>query len=145
MGNALEANQDLERISAAIRSHPDVLEVRWQVSAELKDWAVCIDAARAMTEVAPERPFGWIHFSFALHELKRTQEAWDNLSAAVEKFPGEPTISYNLACYACQLGRRAEAEEWLQRAFQIGDTRRLKSMALKDPDLKPLWERIEGL
>ena len=30
-----------------------------------------------MVELAPKQIFGWIHRSFALHELKRTQEARD--------------------------------------------------------------------
>jgi len=35
----------------------------------------------------------------ALHELKRTQEAFDLLLPAADKFPAPWTIPYNLACY----------------------------------------------
>jgi len=64
------------------------------------------------------------------------------LLPAAETFPGEPTIPYNLSCYACQLQRLAEARTWLRRAFQLGDKDKLKAMALADPDLQPLWEEI---
>jgi len=55
------------------------------------------------------------------------------------QFPNEPTIPYNLACYTCQLGRRAEAEGWLARAFALGNSKEIKLQAMDDPDLAPLW------
>jgi hypothetical protein len=50
----------------------------------------------------------------------------------VDKFPQEATISYNLACCTCQLGRDDEARR---------DAKELKLAALEDPALKRLWER----
>ncbi len=76
------------------------------------------------------------------HELKRTAEARDNLLRVVEKFPMSPTIRYNLACYECQLGRLEHAKKWLEEAFRLGDPKKLKLMALDDPDLEPLWKNI---
>src|ERR1051325_11088066 len=99
LGNHLEANEELEKITAGVRAHPDVLELRWQIYAEAKKWEACLEIARSITKLAPDRSFGWIHQSFALHELKRTREAWENLVAVSDRFPHEPTVSYNLACY----------------------------------------------
>lgn len=48
-------------------------------------------------------------------------------------------IRYNLACYCAQLERLNEARQWLKQAFDIGDAKKLKLMALDDPDLEPLW------
>ncbi len=48
-------------------------------------------------------------------------------------------MRYNLASYECKLGRLPEAKAWLEKAFQAGDSRVLKLMALDDPDLEPLW------
>ena len=79
-----------------------------------------------------------IHRSFALHELKRTQEACDLLVPAAALFPKEWLIRYNLACYSCQLGDLEEAGKWLSIAFSLGDAKHVKLMALNDPDLKPL-------
>ena len=70
------------------------------------------------------------------------QAAFDILQPVSEKFPEEPTITYNLACYDCQLGNLSEARQCLKRAFAIGDKKELKLMALNDADLKPLWEEI---
>ena len=84
--------------------------------------------------------FGWIHLSFALHELKRTQEAYDNLIGVLDAFPDEWLMRYNLACYACQLGNLDEADRWLAGAVLKGDRKRIKRMAKDDPDLAPLFE-----
>jgi len=145
LGNHLEANAELEKIAARRRAHPDVLETRWGIYAQAKDWRACCDIAAGVIKTAPERASGWIHRSFALHELKRTQEAWDNLFAVAERFPKEATIPYNLACYAAQLGKLWESQQWLKQAFKIGDAKELKLMALDDTDLKPLWDKIGEL
>ena len=50
-----------------------------------------------------------------------------------------------MACYECQLGRLEQARDWLQKAFELGDARRMKLAALKDPDLEPLWKEIESV
>jgi hypothetical protein len=48
-------------------------------------------------------------------------------------------MRYNLACYECQLGRLELAKEWLEKAFKLGDAKKMKLAALDDPDLEPLW------
>ena len=129
----------------ANRTECSVLEVRWQIYAKAKDWEACLHISGAITKTAPERASGWIHRSFSLHKLKRTQEAWDSLFDITDRFPQVPTIPYNLACYAAQLGKLWESQQWLKQAFKIGDPKEMKLMALDDPDLKPLWEKIGEL
>lgn len=51
-------------------------------------------------------------------------------------------MRYNLACYECQLGRLEQAKSWLEKAFGVGDPKKVKLMALEDPDLEPLWREI---
>jgi tetratricopeptide (TPR) repeat protein len=145
LGNALEANAELENITPQLRSHPSVLKLRWQIYAEEKKWEACIDIAVALTNLDPEDPFGWTYHAYALHALKRTQEAWDNLLAVVDRFPQDWLMRYNLACYACQMGLHEEARGWLERAFLSSDNPvKVKLMALDDPDLQPLWKSGEG-
>ena len=76
--------------------------------------------------------------AFALHELKRTQEAFDALLPVADKFPEQWVIPYNLACYTCQLGRMDEARGWFHRALATGDEKEIKLQAIDDPDLAPL-------
>jgi len=142
LGNWQEANEELEKITPQLRAHPDVLEVRLEIYAKAGKWEPCVDLGNALVQAVPESPFGWMQRSFALHELKRTQEAADLLKPAADLFPKEWLIRYNLACYACQLGNRKEARTWLELAFELGDPKQVKLMALDDPDLEPIWTEI---
>ncbi|MFN3409160.1 MAG: TPR end-of-group domain-containing protein [Limisphaerales bacterium] len=146
LGNPREAEIELAKLSPAGQAHPDALEARWQVKAQRKQWEACCDIGRALTRVAPARPQSWIHLSFALHELRRTNEARDNLLRVADRFPTNVLLRYNLACYECQLNRPDEAMRWLRAALQLaeepGD---LKQMALADVDLQPLWGEIAAL
>lgn len=140
LGNSSEALDDLERISSAQRTHPEVLEVKWAIYAKAHKWEKCMDVAKDLTNVAPKKALGWIHLSFALHELKRTKEAHSNLAGILERFPDDWLMHYNLACYACQLGNLQEAGRWLAGAMLKGKTKQIKRMAQNDPDLQPLFK-----
>jgi tetratricopeptide (TPR) repeat protein len=142
LGNHLEANEELEKITASLRAHPAVLAVRWEIYVTAKKWEAAVDIAAAIIQLDPEDPVGWVHRSYALHELKRTAEARDNLLRVVDKFPISATMRYNLACYECQLGRLEQSKNWLEKAFEVGDATQIKLMALEDPDLEPLWKNI---
>ena len=145
LGNHLEANDELEKIEASLRTHPDVLELRWQIFATAKKWEECVLIGNALVDTAPARPDSWIHRSYALHELSRPQEASDLLFPAADLFPGHSTIMYNLACYACVLGNMEEAWDWLEDAFELGDAKQMKLRALEDPDLEKLWAEIREI
>ena len=93
----------------------------------------------------PQLPAGWIHQSYSLHELRRTDEAFQFLHAIVLKFPEESVIPYNLACYACQMGQLDVAQRWLNQAVRIGGKASVKEMAEQDADLEPLRSYIEAL
>jgi tetratricopeptide (TPR) repeat protein len=143
LGSHLEANEELEKITPELRVHPDVLELRWQIYAQEKKWAACVDIANAVVKLAPERPDGWIHRSYAPHELKRTQEAFDQLLPVADRFPKIWTIPFNLSCYCAQLGRLDECQAWFKKATAI-DEQTVKRAAIDDPDLKPLWDSLSG-
>ncbi|HEY5911738.1 MAG TPA: tetratricopeptide repeat protein [Verrucomicrobiae bacterium] len=144
--NAAEAEAELAQISPSQSQHPDVLEVRWLVCAELEKWAEGLQVARWLIHAAPDRPSGWLHQAYALRRAPggSVQQAWDALLPVVQKFPREPIVPYNLACYACQLGRLGPARIWLKRALAMTDKDEMKRQALADRDLEPLWGEIPG-
>src|ERR1035438_9905801 len=100
------------------------------------------EVARALTVMLQENSFGWIHWAYSLHELKRTQEAWNVLIPMADKFPCEHTVSYNLACYACRLGNLKESLRWLEKAINLAGKKDIRARALDDPDLELLWNQI---
>jgi tetratricopeptide (TPR) repeat protein len=144
LGNRAEAQADWNRLTPAARQHPDALEVQWAIHADAKNWTAALEAAQALLAAAPDRASGWLHRAYALRRVPGggLQAAWDALHPAHEKFPDEPTIPYNLACYACQLGRLDDARQWLQRAREITGPETIRQMALNDADLETLWEEI---
>ena len=145
LGNPVEARSELRRIAASNRDHPDVLEEEWSICAAERQWLPALEVARKLVEVAPGRPSGWIQQSFSLHEMKLTEEAWNQLLPVAEKFATDGTIPYNLACYACQWGNLEQTRQWLARAVQIRGGKAVKKMALSDPDLLAMWEEIKRL
>lgn len=144
LGNPTEARAELDGVSAENQHHPEVLNLRWLICAELQDWPAALHAARCLAEAAPERASTWLHLAFALRRVPEggLAAAQAVLRPACERFTHEAIIPYNLACYACQLGQLAEARRWLDLAFQRGKRDQIKLLALVDEDLEPLWEEI---
>jgi tetratricopeptide (TPR) repeat protein len=128
LGNPAEAGEEIARIRPAFLHHPDVLQARWEICAACRSWDAAVEVAELLVSVAPERV------------------AWAALRPAFDKFPKVEIIPYNLACYAAQFGRLEEAWEWLHKAMDAaGDAKRIRTQALSDPDLQPLWERLREL
>jgi predicted Zn-dependent protease len=120
----------------------DLLAVRVQVYEAAGKWEVAAEIAQAICKLVPDSSLGFVKLAYALHELGRTKEAREVLLPVVDKFADEHLISYNLACYCCQLGQRKEAWHWIKNVFDLADRKEVKLMALDDPDLKPLWTDI---
>jgi len=149
LGNAEEAKREFEQLSPAARSHPDALDFEWRWLAHERRWEEAAGVAQRLLDQCPLRADAWIHRSFALHELRQTQEAFDLLLPAVKRFVKETTIPYNLACYTCGLGDLAAARQWFERALKLepssAEKRRRLALALEDVDLKPLWPELRRL
>jgi predicted Zn-dependent protease len=142
LGDLQEARAELAALSPDLADHPEVLEVRWHLHAAAKEWEPAAAVATKICEALPENVFGYVHHAYALHELKRTQEARSVLLPARAKFPRDYIVPYNLACYACQLGDLDQAWTWLSQARSLAGTVLIYKMALADSDLEPLWGRI---
>jgi hypothetical protein len=141
LGDLAEATQELDSVTSTLRAHPDVLAVRYKIYAKMKDWSMCEQIARALTKLSPDHPSGWISLCQCLHFQGKTQEAYDTLLAVLPKYPQLAIMEYDLACYACRLGKVEEARVRLQEALKHSDQREdLKKHAREDPDLKELWE-----
>ena len=164
LGNLEEAEIEIKRLTRPATRHPDVLEFVWVLLSRREDWIAAAATAKSLKKIAPDRPQGWIHYSYALRRAEGggLEASWKALLPAYEKFPEEPVIPYNLACYACQMNRLEDAREWLGKALKIEETQAIrtenlrpelfknqansiKNMALRDEDLKPLWKEIKKL
>ena len=142
LGDYDSANDELEKIRAEWRAHPDVLELRWLIYSNDEQWDACLDIASAIVKMVPDRAQGWLDKAFSLRRASGggVEKAKLLLDEAVKLFPTEWAVQYNLACYCSQLGQLDAAKEHLDRSYELGDAQQIKLMALDDDDLKPLWE-----
>ncbi len=92
----------------------------------------------------PNAVESWIHRSYAArrHTGGSIAKAFGLLEPALERFPKEPILYYNLACYLAQMGREDEAWQRFQQTLEVGDPIEFRMMALADEDLKPIWPRV---
>lgn len=143
-----EAEVELSRLAPGTAGHPQVLQAQWAIHAHRKEWGLAHTVAESLVQTVPEDVVGWIHRAYATRRMPGggLQAAWDALRPASELFPDETIVPYNLACYACQLGKPDAARHWLGRAFSIAAKHQaresLKQMALADPDLVQLRGEI---
>ena len=56
LGNRAEANEELAKITAELRAHPDVLQVRLAIYAQARKWDMCVDIAGTTIKPAPDSP-----------------------------------------------------------------------------------------
>ncbi len=142
LGNWEQAEADLAGIAPKFRLHPDVLKLRWYITAAQAKWVLAGQVARATCTVAPDNPFGWACLAYAAHKLNQTGEARNVLLSVVDDFPDEYSLRYDLACYTCLLGNLGEAWYWLQKALALPHNKKLERIALEDPNLRPLWSKV---
>jgi len=145
LGDLESAIEELDQMTPEAQEHPDALLTRCHVHAKARQWDHVLALGETLIRTAPDLRRGWIQRSYALHEMNRTQEALQALLPAAERFPKFWMIPYNLACYCSSLGKLPDAWSWLQKAFDLAGVPRLKTIALEDRDLEPLWERIQEL
>jgi tetratricopeptide (TPR) repeat protein len=149
LGNWKEAESELAGIAEALRNHPEVLQARYLVESEAKRWDACVEIGRALVELMPNDSFGWINRAYALRRATggSVQAAYDALLPAAERLKDLEPVTFNLACYACQLGNLEEARKWLKKCFvqaaRHGRGKRRRLEALAERDLERLWPEIK--
>lgn len=145
LGNRVEARAELALISSENQTHPAVLDLQFALCAAEKNWDEAFRFAQQLIAALPDEPGGWLHCAYALRRKTGggLELARDFLEPAAEKFPQEPVIAFNLACYECQLKELDAARRWFKRACEVGDKNEIQVMALADEDLKALWPEIQ--
>ena len=143
LGMFLEANEQLENIDPFNRVAPEVLALRVDIYHGLQKWDLMREIAGRLCEFDPQSLQWAISYAYATRRSESIDAAKNILINSLPKFPQESIIYYNLACYDCQLKRMESAKKYLGQSFEINLNWRLQ--ALKDDDLKPLWDYLGGL
>lgn len=146
LGDYVSANNELDEITPELRAHPDVQLMRCRIYQAARKWDLIVPVAETLVQQMPKMSEAWIQRSYALHELKRTEEAYDLLLPAAKLLPKMWVIRYNLACYACVMGKLKIAMERLKQAIDLaGEDEDIRLQALGDPDLKKIWTLIPAI
>lgn len=139
LGNCEEALAELDNIAPLYRAHPDVLALRWEIYRRAKKWDYALAVAEGLAEAAPNDPRGWIKLCQTLYFTKKVQQAYDLATLKLRDFLSHWEFHYDIACYACLLGKRQEAEDFLKKAMELGDAKQVTLLARADKDLEALW------
>lgn len=145
LGNWLEANEDIERITPKNKTHPDVLQVRCKIYTKAEKWDYLAEVANALCSILPDSSYGPVHLSHALRMLNRPGQGRDALLPVADKFPDDWRIPFHLACCYCRLGEQKQSFDWLARAIDVADKMDIRTIALEEPDLEPMWLDISEI
>jgi Tfp pilus assembly protein PilF len=133
-----EAAAEIGRIPDQERDRTEVLALRVALLQEQKDWHELQDVSATLVERHPERPEWWITFAYATRRAQNLVAAEKILKQAEQLHPGNPTIHFNLGCYACQLGNLIVARARIEKAIALDQN--FRELAKTDDDLEPLRE-----
>ena len=136
LGMVAEAAAELDRIPAAESDGLAVLSLRLAVLQEQKDWPALRDLARIVVTRAPDEAAAWVTWAYATRRANSLAEAERILLEAETQHPAEPTIQFNLGCYACQRGDLVTARTRVDKAIALEP--KFATIAASDPDLAPL-------
>ena len=80
----------------------------------LEKWELMQEIAKRLAQFPPDDIQWTISLAFATRRANSIQAAKELLLNAEPKFPNEPAIKYNLACYFCQMGDIKTAKNYLK-------------------------------
>ncbi|MSU64988.1 MAG: hypothetical protein EXS38_02550 [Opitutus sp.] len=131
-----EAAEELAQIPAPDNEALDVVAVRLAVLQEQQDWPTLQHIAAAFVRRSPGEAAAWVTWAYATRRAESLAAAEKILLEAEQQHPKEPTIQFNLGCYACLRGDLATAGSRVGRAIELD--KKFIAAAATDPDLAPL-------
>lgn len=136
LGMLAEAAAELDAVPADFRDAVEVLALRAAILQEKHDWPALRVAAGAWARRQPGEASAWIMWAYATRRAESLAAAEKILLEAERAHPEEPTIQFNLGCYACQRGDLKTARQRVDRAIALES--HFATLAASDPDLAPL-------
>ena len=138
--NHAAATRALGLIPPAFRRRPEVEQFRAQLHLSAGNWRQAEPILRRLLKEEPADPQHSISLAFAVRRAKSIGAAEKILLEARERFPEVAIIWFNLACYAAQQERFADACDWLREANHREDG--VRELAKTDSDLVPFWNAV---
>ena len=136
LGMVTEAAAELEQLAPADAQRPEAQAVRLAILHEQKKWIEVRDLSREMVHRTPGEPALWVSWAYATRRAESLEAAEKILREAEAQHPAEPTIQFNLGCYACLRGDLVTARAYVDRAIALDE--KFAQLAATDPDLDQL-------
>ncbi len=136
LGLPLDAQEELLSLAPDECIEPRTLGLRVSIYQALGEWENMRLMALLFSEAEPDMAQGPISLAYATRRAQSLEAGLAILTDAADRFPKEPIIRYNLACYEAQLGRLDRARMRLTEAMTLGPG--CRELALADPDLAAL-------
>lgn len=137
LGMHKEALTELNRVPPEEQDDPSVLLARIRVLLHWRSWQEAEALANRGVEMFPSVEEFMVQRAFALHQLKKRQEALEVIASAPEWIRRTGILHYNLACYQARLGDLSIARLCIDEAIQMNSA--MARNAKVDPDLQNLY------
>lgn len=131
-----EAADELGQISADDAQRTEVVVLRLAVLHEQQKWPIVRDLAAELVGRGVADAGIWIMWAYATRRAESIEKAERLLLQAEKLHPADPTIQFNLGCYACQRGDLRAARRFVACATALDP--KFNALAATDPDLAPL-------
>ena len=132
-----EALQELESIGPDEHQEAAVMLARIRLLLHKKEWRSAERLSEEGAGLHPNEGEFTVQRAFALHQLRKGDEAMEVLLSAPDWIRRTGILHYNLACYEARLGDISIAKQCIDAAIQINEG--IKKSARMDPDLQALW------
>src|SRR5262245_45774676 len=136
LGMVTEAAAELQHLSPFDAQRPEATAVRLAILHEQKKWDEVRDLSRELVRRSPDEAALWVSWAYATRRAESLEAAERILREAAAQHPIEPTIQFNLGCYACQRGDLITARAHVERAIALDS--KFAKLAATDPDLAQL-------
>lgn len=143
LGMVDEAAAELRRIPREERDATAVLALRALVLQEQGRWRALHTTAAELVRRQPEEAGAWVTWAYAARRAVSLAAAEEILRDAESRHPADPTIQFNLGCYACLRGDLKAARARVARAVALNAA--FREHARADPDLEALRQAPGGL
>lgn len=138
LGMLREAARELKLVPAGAGEDYEVIALRAAILQEQGAWKPLSTLARKLVTLRPSEAGGWVVWAYAVRRAESLAAAAAILQRATRHHPDEPTIQFNLGCYASQRGDFPTARQHVDRAVALDE--KFGLLAATDPDLLPLRE-----
>ena len=131
-----DAARELAALPEGVAAGEEALGLFAAVHQERQEWPSLAAVSEKLVRLRPDSAGAWVTWAYAVRRATSLAAAEGILLSAREHHPRNPTILFNLGCYACQRGDLALARRLVEAAAAIDGS--FHALAATDVDLEPL-------